>query len=95
MIRYVALVKLRPDVSEAQVEEWIAATTALSIQGMRSLVFHRDLGLREGNAAYAVVADFDDEDAYRRYDTDAEHARIRRELAVHLIETIDRCQFQP
>ena len=41
------------------------------------------------------MADFDDEDAYRRYDTDAEHARIRRELAVHLIETIDRCQFQP
>ena len=94
MIRYVALIKLKPGADAAKVEEWIAATQGLSIKGMRSLAFHRDLGLRDGNRDYAVVADFDDEDGYRRYDTDPEHDRIRREQAVHLIETIDRCQFR-
>jgi hypothetical protein len=94
MIRYVALIKLKAGAEAAKVEEWIAATRALQIEGMRRLDFHRDLGLREGNRDLAVVADFDDEDGYRRYDGDPEHARIRRELAVHLIETIDRCQFR-
>jgi hypothetical protein len=94
MVRYVALIKLKAGVSQEKVDEWIAATERLSIQGMRSLKFYRDLGLREGNKDYAVVADFDDEDGYRRYDTDFEHARIRQELAVHLIETIDCCQFR-
>lgn len=94
MVRYVALIGLKAGVSEAKVEEWITATSALKIQGMRSLAFHRDLGLREGNKNLAVVADFDDEEGYRRYDSDPEHARIRQQMAVHLIETIDRCQFR-
>ena len=89
-----ALIGLKAGVSEAKVEEWITATSALEIQGMRSLAFHRDLGLREGNRNLAVVADFDDEEGYRRYDSDPEHARIRQQMAVHLIETIDRCQFR-
>jgi hypothetical protein len=94
MIRYVALIKLKAGSEAAKVDEWIAATEALKIDGMRSLKFHRDLGLREGNKDLAVVADFDDQDGYRRYDTDPEHGRIRQSMAVHLIETIDRCQFR-
>ena len=94
MIRYVALIKLKAGADEAKVAEWIAATQALKIEGLRNLKFHKDLGLREGNKDYAVVADFDDEDGYRRYDTDAGHAHIRQTLAVHLIETLDRCQFK-
>ena len=94
MIRYVALIKLKQGADPAKVEEWLGATRALKIQGLRGLEFHRDLGLRDDNKDLALVADFDDEDGYRRYDTDAEHARIRRELAIHLIETIDRCQFR-
>ena len=94
MVRYVALIKLKAGAGEAMVAEWIAATEALKIQGMRSVTFNKDLGLREGNKDYALVADFDDEDGYRRYDTDPEHGRIRQKFAVHLIETIDRCQFR-
>ena len=94
MIRYVALIKLKAGAEEAKVKEWIAATEGLKIQGMVSLTFHRDLGLREGNKDLAVVADFVDEEGYRRYDTDSEHGRIRQEMAVHLIESIDRCQFK-
>ena len=94
MIRYVALIKLKAGVEATKVEEWITATEGLKIEGLRSLKFHKDLGLREGNKDLAVVADFDDEEGYRRYDTHPDHDRIRRELAVHLIDTIDRCQFR-
>ena len=94
MVRYIALIKLKAGVDARKVEEWIAATEGLKIEGMRSLRFHRDLGLREGNKDLAVVADFEDEEGYRRYDTDPEHGRIRQELAVHLIETIDRIQLR-
>jgi hypothetical protein len=94
MVRYVALIKLKPGVSQELVDRWIAATQGLKIQGMRGLTFHKDLGLRPDTKDYALIADFDDEDGYRRYDTDPEHARIRQEMAVHLIETIDRCQFR-
>ena len=94
MIRYVALIKLKAGAERGKVDQWIAATEGLKIEGMRSLKFHRDLGLREGNKDLAVVADFEDEDGYRRYDTDPEHGQIRQEMAVHLIETIDRCQFR-
>lgn len=94
MVRYVALIKLKPNADQALVEKWIAATEALSIQGLRGLKFYRDLGLREDTKDYTLIADFDDEDGYRRYDSDPGHARLRQEMAVHLIETIDRCQFR-
>ena len=94
MVRYVALIKLKAGAEARKVDEWIAATEGLKIEGMRSLRFYRDLGLREGNKNLVVVADFEDEEGYRRYDTDPEHGRIRSELAVHLIETIDRIQFR-
>jgi hypothetical protein len=34
-----------------------------------------DLGLREGNSSFAIVADFTDADAYRAYDLDPAHNR--------------------
>ncbi len=34
-----------------------------------------DLGLREGNADFAIVAEFDDEDGWRAYQDDPEHQR--------------------
>ncbi len=72
----------------------LAATKALKIAGMRSLDFHADLGVRDGNAEYAVVAEFDDVDAYRRYDADPEHDRIRREIALPLVASIERCLYR-
>jgi hypothetical protein len=53
-----------------------------------------DLGLREGNASYALTVDLDDEEAYRVYDRDAEHNRIRRERFAPISEHIERIQFR-
>ena len=50
--------------------------------------------LRPGGWDYALVADFDDEDAYLRYDTDAAHTRIREELVPGLLAEAARAQLR-
>ena len=40
------------------------------------------------------IVDFPDEDAYRRYDLDEEHNRIRRELFAPISSEIRRIQFR-
>jgi hypothetical protein len=54
----------------------------------------RDLCLRDGNADLAVVSDLSDEAAYRVYDADVEHNRIRRELVAPIVTSLERCQFE-
>jgi len=41
----------------------------------------------------AIVSDFVDEDAYRDYDADPEHNRLRRDLLGPIAEHVERCQF--
>ena len=52
-----------------------------------------DAGLRPGNAGYAIAVDLTDEQAYRVYDADAEHNRIREEMFAPISESIERVQF--
>jgi len=53
-----------------------------------------DAGLRAGNGGFGLSFDFADEGAYRAWDTDPEHERIRRERIVPLITGVLRCQFR-
>jgi hypothetical protein len=51
-------------------------------------------GLRPGNGSSSITADFVDEDAYRAYDAEAEHNRVRRELFDPICDDIVRVQFR-
>ena len=93
MIRHVVLIRLKPGVQPAQVDAAKVALSALRGPGMRGYSVGPDLGLRDGNMDVAIVADFDDEEAYAGYDADAEHGRIRRDLIAPIAERIERCQF--
>lgn len=93
MIRNVVLIKLKDGVPSGQVDALISALSSLDVDGMRRVTIGRDLGLREGNWDLAIVNDFEDESAYRAYDQDAEHNRIRRELTGPLSERVERVQF--
>ena len=53
---------------------------------VRSFSCGGDLGLREGNADFAIVAEFDDEDGWRAYQEHPEHQRIIRELISPVVE---------
>lgn len=93
MIRNVVMIKLRPDTDPEWLAQWRQNMLALDCPGTLSYSIGPDLGFRDGNWSYAIVADFTDEAAYRHYDADEEHNRLRAEIAPH-IESIARCQFE-
>lgn len=69
MFRHVVMFKLQPDTSAAQREAILAGLARLpgAIAEIRSFVYGTDAGLAEGNFDVAVVAEFDDVEAYKRY----------------------------
>ncbi len=95
MIRNVVVGRLRDGVAPEEVEPALQALRDLKVAGVEfTLVAGVDLGLRDGAASYALTCDFVDEDAYRGYDADPEHNRIRREMFAPLSASIERVQFR-
>jgi stress responsive alpha/beta barrel protein len=93
MVRNVVLVELKPDADLAAVAGIQDGLRGLDCPGTVSYTLGDDLGLRDGNWSFAIVADFGDEAAYRAYDEDAEHNRLRGLLAAHS-ERVARVQFE-
>lgn len=95
MIRNVVVGTVKDGVAPEDVEKALAAIRDMRVEGVTlRLVAGQDLGLREGNASYVITGDFDDETAYRIYDADAEHNRIRAELFAPMSSSISRIQFR-
>jgi hypothetical protein len=93
MIRNVVMGRLRPDVPRQAVEEALAAILALQPEGCVDMRVGVDAGLRPGNWGFSIVADFVDEEAYRRYDLESRHNQVREELFAPICEDIARVQF--
>lgn len=95
MIRNVVVGRVRPEVPVEDVERALQALRDLRVEGVEfRLLAGLDLGLRAGAASYAITCDFVDEQAYVRYDSDAEHNRIRVEMFTPISTSIDRVQFR-
>ncbi len=94
MIQQVALVWFRPGTTKEQIEGLAKAMTELKTPGKGAYVFNLNAGLKNGTADAAVIATFDDEAAYRAYDTDPEHDRIRRDIARPIIDRVETCQVR-
>jgi Stress responsive A/B Barrel Domain len=94
MIRHVALLNFKPGITSEQVAGFERALRALHIPGLIKMSCGPDLALQDGNMKFVIVADLEDVAAYHRYDTDEEHARIRREYASPLTESVHRAQFE-
>lgn len=78
MFRHIVLFAIRP---EATPEQHAALLEGLhSLPGRIAEIRHFEVGvdadLAEGNADYAVVADFDDEAAYRAYAAHPAHVAV-------------------
>jgi hypothetical protein len=93
MVRNVVMIELKPDADRAAVAGIQDGLRALNCPGTISYTLGDDLGLREANWSFAIVADFEDEAAYRAYDQDAEHNRLRGLLAAQA-ERVARVQFE-
>ena len=94
MIRNVVVTKMR----EGYDEEWLAGMLVkfqtMNCPGTVAFTIGMDAGLRDGGWTFAIVADFIDEAAYRAYDADDLHNRLRAELAPQ-VEQVARVQFVP
>lgn len=93
MIRSVVLIELRAGADGDEVAAVQEGFRSLNIPGTISYTLGNDIGLREGNWSFAIVADFADADSYQAYDHDEEHNRLRARLAPHAAE-IARVQFE-
>lgn len=95
MLHHVVTFDLKPDAPSGQVEQIAAALHALAatLPALRSIAVGADLGLREGNAGFAVVAAFDDVEGFRAYADHPEHLRVVKELIGPLIEGRHPVQF--
>lgn len=94
MFRHIVLFRFVEDVEAAQVSAVTEALAALpaAIPDIRRYHAGPDAGLVDGNWDYAVVAEFDDEAAWRRYREDPEHLRV---IAEHLQPiTVERAGVQ-
>ena len=100
MIRNVVVGRLRSSSDPAQqaadaalLQDGLAGIAALSFPGMLAMDVGCDLGLRDGGWSFAITNDWQDADAYRVYDAEEEHNRLRREIFAVICEEIARVQF--
>ena len=100
VIRNVVVGRLRatddPDqraVDVAMLHEGLAGIAALQLPGLLAMNVGCDLGLRDGGWTFAITNDWQDADAYRVYDAEEEHNRLRREIFAVICEEIARVQF--
>ena len=101
VIRNVVVGRLRPAEDPAQraadaalLQEGLAGIAALRFPGLIAMNVGTDLGLRDGGWAFAITNDWQDADAYRVYDQDEEHNRLRREVFARICQDIARVQFE-
>lgn len=101
MIRNVVVGRLRPAADPAQgaadaalLREGLDGIAALRFPGLLAMEAGCDLGLRDGGWSFAITNDWQDADAYRRYDQDEEHNRLRREIFARVCQDIARVQFE-
>jgi hypothetical protein len=78
MIRHVAVFTWDDEMTDEMEQQLATELTALApkLAGLRSYHCGPDVGLAEGNFDFAVVADFDDVDAYLAYRDNPEHRAI-------------------
>jgi hypothetical protein len=81
-------------VTDEQIEALRAGLAAIPFEGRHNMRLGRDIGLLDGAMDLAIVADYDDEDAYRRWFGHPEHVRVRDQLLAPIIGRRERCQIR-
>lgn len=77
MIRSILLLKFIPEATEAQIDAFVVALSEVPFERRRHFEFHRDARLTDDAMDAAVIADFDDEEAYRAWIDDPGHHEVR------------------
>ena len=96
MIRHIVLLSFVDSATDAQVQavEDALSTLPARLPQVRAYEIGRDLGVNEGNASFAVAADFASIDDYIVYRDDAEHRRIIAELISPILAARTAVQYE-
>src|SRR5579859_5500691 len=78
MIRHVVVMTWTAEATEEQKREAMSAVATLPprMKGLLNYSFGADAGLADGNASFAIVADFEDVDSYLAYRTHPAHLEV-------------------
>ena len=95
MLRHVVLFRWKPDTTDAQVSGVEAALHALPdrIPCIQSYRYGRDLAIQDGNADFALVADFIDHDGLATYANHPEHQAVLREQIRPIMQSREAVQY--
>lgn len=96
MIRHVALFRLKEDAPEdtARTLEEALFVLAQKISEIETYTYGRDLGVREGNFDFGVVADFSDVEAFKRYVNHPDHQAFLLECLSPVLAERVSIQFE-
>jgi hypothetical protein len=95
MLRHVALFRWKAEATAEDVSKLEAALHDLpgKIPCIQSYRFGRDLGVQEGNADFALVADFADEDGLQTYANHPQHQEVIATLIRPIMEKREAIQY--
>ena len=95
-VTHVALFTWQPGTTDEQIRELTEALTGLPalIPEIRTFRVGPDAGVSPANDAYAVVATFDDLDAFRRYAGDPQHRDVIERLVAPIVATRHAVQLE-
>ncbi len=96
MLRHVVLFTWTEDTTPDRRAEIVAALGRLpqEVGGMTAFAVGPDAGLVEGNAHTALVADFPDADAFRRYAADPRHLEVVGEYVKPALAARSAAQYE-
>jgi len=96
MFRHVVLFRWKPGTPAREIEALERALAALpgEISEIRSYRFGRDAGAAPGNFDFAIVADFADAEAWRRYVAHPAHAKLVAERVRPILGERAATQFR-
>lgn len=86
-VAHIVTFRWLPDVTSAQIDELAALLSGVAhrIDGLIRFACGSDLGIRDSNADFAILAEFETEAALRCYLTDPEHVAIVKGRAPGLV----------
>jgi hypothetical protein len=96
MLRHVVVFRWSPETRPEQVaalRDGLAALPGL-VPEIRAYAFGSDAGLKPENGDFAVVADFDDVDGYRRYADNPDHRAVVTDLVAPIVASRSAVQFE-
>lgn len=96
MFRHVVLIRWNPDATTQQKEAAIEGLRSLPAQipQIRRYLIGHDAGVDDGNAEFAIVADFDTADDYRAYRDHPSHVAVIETLLRPIIGGRTAAQYE-